>query len=291
LLCSAMLWLPRTEAHRSSLADAVNVMALSNARRAEVENALDVVRAQVNRDSAKDFNAGRLFRLEIDNADLQKELSLYKVALDEARQLIMSNAQQSQVDLPKQIETLRGELRAAESALLSSERSRDAALKELDRLRFDFSSFKTSTEIQSSRYAHDNALLRSKFAKLPDLMRASPIDNSSPNVHPKSIDFAAIFQATQSPRAGFVVTNCCLPQEEQLEPKSEPKTMHDKDTPYAGIGIRLGLNPQEHPGKVVIRASAMNISSLFRWYGLTRAQFILVEGLPIAARLLSTVGA
>ena len=72
-----MLWLPRTEAHRSSLADAVNVMALSNARRAEVENALDVVRAQVNRDSAKDFNAGRLFRLEIDNADLQKELSLY----------------------------------------------------------------------------------------------------------------------------------------------------------------------------------------------------------------------
>jgi hypothetical protein len=122
-------------------------------------------------------------------------------------------------------------------------------------------------------------------------MRASPIDNSSPNVHPKSIDFAAIFQATQLPRAGFVVTNCCLPQEEQLEPKSEPKTMHDKDTPYAGIGIRLGLNPQEHPGKVVIRASAMNISSLFRWYGLTRAQFILVVGLPIAARLLSTVGA
>ena len=255
-----MLWpqLPRSETLRSSLSDAVNVMALSNARRAEVENALDVVKSQVSRD--KDFNAGRLFRLEIENADLQKQLILYKVALDEARQQIQSNARLSQVDLPKQIETLRCDLRAAESALLSSEGSRDAALKELERLRFDFSLFKTSTEMQSSRYVHDNALLRSKFAKLPDLLCASTVDNCGQNIHSKSIDFAAIFQAIQLP-----LQDQCESQQEQ---NSEPKNMHDKDAPCAGIGIRLGLNPSEYPGKVVIRASAMNISSLLcsRWF-------------------------
>jgi hypothetical protein len=262
-----MLWLPRTEAHRSSLADAVKASVLSNARQIELQKELDVVRAQVNRASAKDFNAGRLFRLEIDNADLQKELSLYKVALDEARQLIISNAQQSQVDFPKQIETLRGELRAAESALLSSERSRDAALKELDRLRLASGSSNLSAIAQ--RFTNPGP---------DDVMRTSTVSTSSPSIDPNSTSFSAIFQSSMKHRSVDPSITSFSHISQSLTKFSVNSTAHNTTfiTPHtpspvslAGIGIRLSLDSL---GRLAVKESTFallfseNISFAMVWF-------------------------
>jgi hypothetical protein len=114
----------------SSLADAINVIALSNARRSELEKDLDEARLQLREAKAvsKDFNAGRLFRLEIENAELQRDLGLHKVALEEARQTVLSNIQKANVDLPLQIESLRRDLATAEAALQCAETARDTVL-------------------------------------------------------------------------------------------------------------------------------------------------------------------
>ena len=125
----------------SSLADAINVIALSNARRSELEKDLDEARLQLREAKAvsKDFNAGRLFRLEIENAELQRDLGLHKVALEEARQTVLSNIQKANVDLPLQIESLRRDLATAEAALQCAETARDFSVQELQAFRLLFS--------------------------------------------------------------------------------------------------------------------------------------------------------
>ncbi len=183
----------------SSLAEAVKSLALSNARRAELENDMEEVKAQLRSAKTKDFNAGRLFRLEIENGEFQRELDLYKSALEEARQQILSNAQHRHVELPLEIESLRRDLRAAESAVASAEASRDAAIQELQRLRLAFESFKILADSQQRRLLDDNVSLRSKLATLPRLVRCSAPDISELKSD-VGIDFSSIFRSTERNR-------------------------------------------------------------------------------------------
>ena len=188
----------------SSLADAVKVMSLSNTRRVELETNLDEAKLQLREARAKDFNAGRLFRLEIENADLLKQIDLYKVALEEARQLLLSHAHQSHVDLPLQLETLRRDLRSTDAALLSAQASRDAALKELEKLRFQFDAMQLSTETERRRFFCDNVALRSKLATLPDLIRCSSGAVDSHMCESASSNFVSIFKTIRAHRASFI---------------------------------------------------------------------------------------
>jgi chromosome segregation ATPase len=191
----------------SSLADAVKVMSLSNSRRVKLEMNLDEAKSQLRDARAKDFNAGRLFRLEIENADLHKQIDLYKVALEEARQLLLNQAHQSHVDLPQQLETLRRDLRSTDAALLSAQASRDEALKELEKLRFQFDAMRLSTETERRRFSCDNVALRSKLASLPDLIRSSSGAVDSRMCESASSNFASIFKTTRARRSSLISTD------------------------------------------------------------------------------------
>jgi multidrug efflux pump subunit AcrA (membrane-fusion protein) len=181
-------------------------MSVSNARRAELENDLEDARAQLRGARTKDFNAGRLFRLEIENGKFQRELDLYKSALEEARQQILSNAQQMNVALPLEIENLRRDLGAAESALKSAEAARDAAVQELESLRYSFDLFKVSTQTQQRRLLNDNAFLR-QLAMLPHFSNAT----ASASIDAKNIvgvDFESIFTSKKRNHSVPSPQNC-----------------------------------------------------------------------------------
>ncbi len=211
----------RSQAPCSCLADAVKVISLSNARRAELEKDADELTSQLREARAKDFNAGRLFRLEVANAELEKQVNLYKAALEEARGMILSNAQQSLVDLPLQIETLRRDLSATDSALLSAQASRDAAVGELEKLRMQFATFRNFSEIERRRFFDDNAFLRSKVATMPDLIRSSTGTIGSPKSVSNSNGFASIFKSTGRSRSTLAPTVIQFPMPQQAQEQSQ----------------------------------------------------------------------
>jgi hypothetical protein len=194
----------------SSLAEAVKALAESNARRAELENELEEARAQLRSAKTKDFNAGRLFRLEIENSEFQRELDLYKGALEDARQQILLNAQQRQVALPLEIESLRHDLSAAESALKCAEASRDAAVQELERLRYSFDLFKVSTQTQHRQLLNDNASLR-RFALLPRFTEASALGSSDAK-SVGGVDFESIFRSKERNHSVLSSRSCSSQQ-------------------------------------------------------------------------------
>jgi hypothetical protein len=195
----------------------VKVISLSDARRAELEKDADELKSQLREARAKDFNAGRLFRLEVENAELEKQANLYKAALEEARGMIVSNAQQSLVDLPLQIETLRRDLSDTDAALLSAQASRDAAVAELEKLRLQFATFRNFSEIERRRFFDDNAFLRSKVAKMPDLIRSSTGTMGSPKSDSNSNGFASIFQSTGRSHSTLAPTVSQFPLHQQAQ--------------------------------------------------------------------------
>jgi hypothetical protein len=226
----------------SSLAEAVQVIALSNARRAELENDMEEVKAQLRSAKTKDFNAGRLFRLEIENGEFQRELDLYKSALEEARQQILSNAQHRHVELPLEIESLRRDLRAAESAVASAEASRDAAIQELQRLQF---SLRSSV---ASSLPHPSPLV-----VLPDMHSGST--DAFPNISSSRSHYSHssfIAAASSSPSAQSLINFSAhtTPRSAVLLPTHTPAPVS-----LAGIGIRLYLDSS---GRLTVQESAFH---------------------------------
>ncbi len=171
---------------------------------------MEEARAQLRSAKSKDFNAGRLFRLEIENTEFQRELDLYKGALEDARQQILSNAQQRHVALPLEIESLRRDLSAAESALKCAEASRDEAVQELERLRYSFDLFKVSTQTQQRQLLNDNASLR-RIAMLPSFTEASA-SSSRDAKSVGGVDFESIFRSKERNRSILSSISCSSQQ-------------------------------------------------------------------------------
>jgi hypothetical protein len=216
----------------SSLAEAVKALAESNARRAELENELEEARAQLRSAKTKDFNAGRLFRLEIENSEFQRELDLYKGALEDARQQILLNAQQRQVALPLEIESLRHDLSAAESALKCAEASRDAAVQEMERFRLEFNSS------MFSPLSH-----RSATAAVPDMR--------------PSTSKSFIAAASSSPSAQSLI-NFSAHNAPRRAPLVSPHT--PAPASLAGIGVRMYLDAL---GRLAVQESAIVLNTVF----------------------------
>ena len=234
----------------SSLVDAVKVTSLSNTRRVELEMNLDEAKLQLREARAKDFNAGRLFRLEIENADLLKQIDLYKVALEEARQLLLSHAHQSHVDLPLQLETLRRDLRSTDAALLSAQASRDAALKELEKLRFQFDKSKRL----SGTFFSENA----DISKVPDVGCSSSGAVDSHMCESVSSNFGSIFKHAERRRFSnrtFIAADSSstdFPANSTYQSSTFVPPHTPAPAPLAGIGVRLGLKTS---GKLAVDES------------------------------------
>ncbi len=244
-----------SQSPRSSLADALLYISLSDARRAELERDLDEAKSQLREARAKDFNAGRLFRLEIENAGLEKQVELHKTALEEARQLILSNSQQSQVDLPLQIEALRRDLRSTDAALLSAQASRDAAVKEVDTLRFEVGSSRLPSGVRTS--------VSSMNMRLPDLICHKVDDASGPSSDSHSNRFASSFQHVDKclSNKSFIAAASASPSARSLLNFSALSTTRSSTAvlphtsapiPLAGIGIRLSLR---NSGRLAVEES------------------------------------
>ena len=212
---------------------------------------LDEAKSQLRDARAKDFNAGRLFRLEIENADLHKEIDLYKVALEEARQLLLSHAHQSHVDLPLQLETLRRDLRSTDAALLSAQASRDAALKELEKLRFQFD----ASQRLNGTYFSENA----DIPKVPDLSSSSSGAVDSHEMRESaSSNFGSIFKHAERhfSNRSFIAADSTSSTDFPTKLTYQSSTFIPPHTsapaPLAGIGVRLGLKTS---GKLAVDES------------------------------------
>jgi hypothetical protein len=216
---------------------------------------LDEAKLQLRDARAKDFNAGRLFRLEIENADLHKDIDLYKVALEEARQLLLTHAHQSHVDLPLQLETLRRDLRSTDAALLSAQASRDAALKELEKLRFQFDASKQLSGVYFSG--------KIGTPKVPDPIRSS---SSAVDSHEMSectsSHFGSIFKHTERrfSNRSFIAADSTSHTDFPTNSNYQSSTFVPPHTPapapLAGIGVRLGLKTS---GKLAVEESEATV--------------------------------
>jgi hypothetical protein len=258
-----------SELSRSALSDAIQVISSSNARRAELEIELDEAASQLReaKSASKNVNSGRLFQLELENADLERELDHHKVALNEARQLVMSSAERNYVEIPLQLESLRQDLITANTALQAAEASRDVAVKELDRLRFTHESSKSATDTQQRRLFEDSIYLRAKLAGLPQLMRSNtsqqPSDDTASSSH-----FSDIFKSTDRPRSAVspASTSAVPPSQAPASCDNYPVQMQKAlvpphtpaPLPLAGIGMRLNL---DHSGNLTVKESALLLSA------------------------------
>jgi hypothetical protein len=242
---------------------------------------LDEAKSQLRDARAKDFNAGRLFRLEIENADLHKQIDLYKVALEEARQLLLNQAHQSHVDLPQQLETLRRDLRSTDAALLSAQASRDEALKELEKLRFQFEASKQLSVTFSSGI--------SDIPKVPDLCSSSGAVDSHKTGECASTHFGSIFKHAERRRFSnrtFIAADSSstdFPANSTYQSSTFVPPHTPAPAPLAGIGVRLGLKTS---GKLAVEESetVSAISTFTSHSDVTVMQFSLAAELLTAAR-------
>jgi hypothetical protein len=155
------------------------------------------------------------------------------------------------VELPLEIEGLRRDLRAAECALASAEASRDAAVQELERLRFSVSlscasSLPEQDAILAQPYLHNGeaAATPSVLSSRNHRSHSSFIDAASSSASAQSL---INFSARATPRSATIIP----------PHTSAPASL-------AGIGVRLHLDGS---GRLSVQESAilLNATSFVVW--------------------------